>query len=58
MALGDQQLQLRMSHRCNRGAKMADRGAAPIWKHNNPEASKVAGKYDVRLPWSIMTIGT
>jgi hypothetical protein len=59
MALGGQQLRLRTSHRCNRGAAIADRVAAPKGKYYNPEGSKVASRYDSQLsPLSIVTFGT
>jgi len=58
MALGGQQLRLRMSHRCNRGAVIADRVAAPKEKYNNPECSKVVSRYNSRLLLSIITFGT
>ena len=40
------------------GAAITDRVAAPNGKYNNPESSKVASRYDSRLPLSIITIGT
>jgi len=58
MALGGQQLRLRRSHRCNRGAVIADHVAAPKEKYNNSECSKVASRYDSRLPLTNITIAT
>ena len=58
MALGGQQLRLRTSHRCNRGAAIADRVAAPKGKYNNLEGSKVASSYDSLLLLSFITFGT
>jgi len=40
------------------GAAIADGVAAPNGKYNNPECSKVASRYNLRLPLSIITFGT
>jgi hypothetical protein len=40
------------------GAAIAHRVAAPNGKYNNPECSKVASRYDLRQPLSIIIIGT
>jgi hypothetical protein len=40
------------------GAEIAECAAAPNGKHNNPEGSKVATRYDSRLPLSIITFRT
>jgi len=40
------------------GAVITDRVAAPIGKYNNPKCSKVASRYNSRLPLSIITFGT
>ena len=58
MAWGGQQLRLGTSHRCNRGAAITHRVAAPKGKYNNPECSKVASRYNSQLRLSIITLGT
>jgi len=58
MALGGQQLRLRTSHRCNRGAAIPDCVSAPKGKYNNPEGSKVATRYDSGFPLSNLTAST
>jgi len=40
------------------GAAIADSLAAQNGKYNNPEGSKVASRYDLQLPLSIITLGT
>jgi hypothetical protein len=40
------------------GAAIADRVAAPIGKYNNLEHSKVARRYNSRLPLLIIILGT
>jgi len=52
MALRGQQLRLRTSHRCNRGTAIAHCVAALKGKHNNPEGSKVASRYNSQYPLS------
>ena len=40
------------------GEAITDRVAAPNGKYNNPKSSKVASRYDSRLPLSIITTST
>jgi len=55
MALEGQQLRLRTRHWCNWGAAIADRVAAPKEKYNKLKCSRVASRYNSRLPLVVIT---